>query len=320
LRDWIAGDLARIETELDVVLRGAPAVHRSAHHLLRLGGKRLRPMCIVLATRLGEGFSVKALDLAVAVELIHNATLLHDDVIDVGERRRGAPAARVIHGNAGSVLSGDWLLVQALKRVRRTARSEIYDRMLTTAEAMIEAEALQLANRGRLDITLTEYFRVIEGKTAALFRWALFSGAKVAGLLDRQCDLLEAYGARIGAAFQLVDDLLDFTGDASMTGKALFNDLREGRMTYPLLLALERDRSLRPFVERILSQPFGQPVAKPLMARIVDALVASGGARDCLALADKRIAEAIACLNAIPEGPGRTALVTLAEAILYRER
>jgi octaprenyl-diphosphate synthase len=320
VRCWIGDDMARIAAELAVVQRDTPAIHRSARHLLHLGGKQLRPMCVVLATRLGARFGAKALDIAVAVELIHNATLLHDDVIDVGDRRRGAPAARVLHGNAASVLSGDWLLIQALRRVRRASCTEVLERTLTTVEGMIEAEMLQLANRGLLNTEPADYFRVIEGKTASLFRLALFCGARVAGLTDDQCEAVEAYGAHIGVAFQLVDDLLDFAGDATMTGKALFNDLREGRMTYPFLVALERDPSLRPAVEGILSQPDDRPVAEPVRTRVLNALLSTGGARDCLSLAQKRVAEAVACLGAVPAGRGRAALVTLAEAILYRQR
>jgi octaprenyl-diphosphate synthase len=185
---------------------------------------------------------------------------------------------------------------------------------------MIGAEALQLANRGQLNTEHADYFRVIEGKTASLFRLAMYCGARIGGLPVDQCMAVDAYGAHMGVAFQLVDDLLDFAGDASMTGKALFNDLREGRMTYPLLLGLERDRSLRPAVERILAQPLDEPVAEPLLTRVLQALQSSGGARDCLALAQRRVAEAVACLSAIPAGRGRAALVAVAEAIVRRER
>ena len=320
LRVWVAGDLARAETELDAVQGSAPVVHRGARHLLRHRGKLMRPMCVVLATRLGNGFGDKALDLAVAAEMIHTATLLHDDVIDVGDRRRGEPTARVLYGNTASILSGDWLLIQALRRVRDAAPGDIFDRALVAIEEMIEAEALQLANRGEINTAITDYFRVVEGKTAALFSWALYSGARVGGLPDYYCDQLEAYGARVGTAFQLVDDLLDFAGDADTTGKALFNDLREGRMTYPLLLALDRDRSLRPVVEELLSQPTDEPVSEQLVAHVVAAVHATGGAADCMDLAHERVTEAIACLGPIPSGRARAALITLAEAVLYRSK
>jgi octaprenyl-diphosphate synthase len=254
----------------------------------------------------------------VAAELIHNATLLHDDVIDDGDFRRGTPAARVLFGNAASILAGDWVLIQALKRVRRAAPGDHYDRALGTIEEMVAAEALQLANRGRLDTSRADYFQVIEGKTAALFRWALFSGARAGALPDSQCDQLDAYGTHVGTAFQLVDDVLDFAGDPDMTGKSLFGDLREGKMTYPLLLALERDTALRPVVEELLAQPFDQSPAAHLVARVIGAVHESGAADDCLDLAHERVAAAIACLGPLPRGRARSALVTLAEAVLYR--
>ena len=120
LSDWIADDMTGFEVELEKLVRDESVVNRSAHHLLDMGGKHLRPACVALATKLGSDFGPAARDLAVAVELLHSATLLHDDVIDLGERRRGRPTARLIYGNAASVLAGDWLLVEALKRIRRS--------------------------------------------------------------------------------------------------------------------------------------------------------------------------------------------------------
>ena len=320
LQAWIAHDMTGVEAELAVLPRGPSVVHRSAHQLLDLGGKRIRPMCVVLAARLGRGFGRAVCDLAVAVELIHSATLLHDDVIDCGERRRGAPAARITYGNAASVLAGDWLLTAGLERILRAAQPGVLERALDTLERMITAEALQLEHRGRVDMRRTDYLRVLEGKTAALFRWAMFGGATAGGLSPARCLSLERYGGHLGTAYQLVDDLLDFIGDPAATGKTLFADLREGKMTYPLLLALERDGSLRRVVERILSRPADEPLRPPLRGRVLDALAATGGIHDCLALARRHVRDAIACLTTIPEGPARAALVTVAVATVHRAR
>jgi octaprenyl-diphosphate synthase len=253
------------------------------------------------------------------VELIHNATLLHDDVIDIADYRRGKPAARVVYGNAASILSGDWLLIQALKRVRRTAMPGILERTLSTIEEIIAAETLQLAQRGKLDTDRAAYFRVIQGKTAALFRLSMSCGAKAGGVSEDQCRVFERYGAHLGIAFQLVDDLLDFTADAHATGKALLTDLREGKMTYPLLLSLERDRTLRSTLERILVEPSGTEAWGRLAARVLEIMHSRGGLRDCLALARERAGDAIECLRTIPESPGRAALIDVAEAVVDRE-
>lgn len=278
----------------------------------------MRPACVALAAKLGAGFGEAARDLAVAVELIHNASLLHDDVIDLGTRRRGATTARAIYGNAASVVAGNWLLITALQRVARTGLAGVVERTLGTIGDMIAAETIQLDNRGRLNLSRMDYFRVIHGKTAALFRWALFNGGVAGGLPERDCRALERYGSRLGVAFQLVDDLLDYTGDADLTGKPLFADLREGKITYPFLLALERQSSLRPLARRIVEAPAGTPLPDELGSRVREALVASGGVHDCRVLARKRAEAAIACLDGIPRGQGRAALVALAEAVVYR--
>ena len=319
LKAWMADDLATLDAELDRLPRGASVVRRSAQHLLDLPGKHLRPMCVALAAKLGTGFGAAARDLAVAVELIHNATLLHDDVVDLGERRRGAPAARVIYGNAAAIFAGDWLLVAALKRVHRAGLPHLLDGALATIEEMIGAEALELESRGRLDPDPARYFRIVHGKTAALFRWAMAAGAEAGGLPNDQGRALESYGEELGVAFQLVDDLLDFTGDPAAIGKGLFSDLREGKATYPLLVALERDAELAPLVESILSRP-PNALPPPLCARVLRALDATGALRDSSALAHAKARAAISCLDAIPQGPGRNHLVTLAEAIVHRRR
>jgi octaprenyl-diphosphate synthase len=320
LQSWIAADMAGFARELEAVERGPSVVHRSAHHLLELGGKHLRPMCVALAAKLGSGFGARSRDLAVAVELIHCATLLHDDVIDLGDTRRGAPSARVVFGNAASIFAGDWLLVQALQRVQRANLAGMLDRTLATIDEMIRAEAVQLANRGRVNVGRADYFHVVEGKTAALFRWALYAGGRAGGLEEDACRALERFGLHLGVAFQTVDDLLDFTGDAVVTGKALFADLREGKMTYPLIVAVERDAGLVPVLEQIIAGPADEPPPEPLRRRVLDALAASGGLRECLELARARAAEAIGCLARFSDGPGRRALATVAEATVHREK
>ena len=193
------------------------------------------------------------------------------------------------------------------------------ERALDAMGNMIAAEALQLENRGRIP-ERTEYFRVIDGKTAALFRWAMFAGATAGGLASDGRAVLECYGAHLGVAFQLVDDLLDITGDAAMTGKAAFTDLREGKITYPLLLALERDVSFRREVERFLSRRADAPLPSSLGARLRQRLLATGSVLDCRALARRYADAAIACLTPLPEGPGRAALVTLARVAAEREK
>ncbi len=319
LQNWVVDELVQLESDLRDLPLGESLAHRSARHLLEQGGKRLRPMCVVLAAKLGSGFETPARDLALAVELIHSASLLHDDVIDVAERRRGAPAARVIYGNSASIIGGNSLLVLALRRVMSSGLDGLLVRTLDTIEAMVAAEALQLQNRGRLNPSREDYFRIVDGKTASLFRLALFGGAKAGGLHGERCRAMEAYGARLGVAFQLVDDLLDITGDTKLIGKGLFRDLREGKMTYPLILAIERDRGIRAAIERVLTCSAEQPLPRGLRSRVLEAVFSTGALGDCQSLARRKSEEAIACLAALPEGPGRQAFVTVAEAVVSRQ-
>src|SRR5688572_13456509 len=237
---WVRQDLIDFEAELAVVPRGAKLVQQTAHHLLDLRGKHLRPLCVALASRFGEGFTPRARGLAVAVELVHTATLLHDDVVDLAERRRGQPAAAVVYGNAASIFAGDWLLVAALRRIASAGVDGLLDRMLAVIDEMIMAESLQLERRGRVVADRDEYFRIVEGKTAALFRWAMLAGARSAGMSAEHEAVHEKYGVHLGVAFQAVDDELDFAS-LEATGKDPLADLREGKMTYPLIVALERE-------------------------------------------------------------------------------
>lgn len=322
LHQWVEDELSSFEAELATVSRGARAVQKASHHLLDLGGKYLRPMCVMLAAKLGTGVDEATRQLAVAVELVHNATLLHDDVVDLGETRRGAPAARTIYGNAASVYAGDWLLVEALRRIRRSGVEGLLDFTLDIIEEMILAESLQLERRGDLGVSTENYFRVVEGKTAALFRWAMVAGGRAGKLDESQCQALEAYGVHLGVAFQAVDDCLDFGGDAQVIGKSLFTDLREGKVTYPLILAMERDDSLAPLLEQALADGAGgdTPLPETVERTVAAAMERTGALADCRALAGERVTRAIGSLDPLPDGPGKTALVTVAETTVYRQK
>jgi octaprenyl-diphosphate synthase len=317
---WVAADLIAFEAELASLQRGPSAVERSAHHLLDLGGKRVRPLCVVLAARAGAGFGPAARQLAVAVELVHSATLLHDDVVDLGDTRRGGATPRVVYGNAASIFAGDWLLIEALRRIRRANIPGLLDRMLSIVEEMILAESVQLENRGRINTELDDYFRVVEGKTASLFRWAMLAGASAGGLAPDACLALERYGHHIGVAFQAVDDLLDIGGDAAVTGKALFTDLREGKMTYPLIRALERDAALLPDLVECAALPPDRPLPPAAIYRVLDALVATEALAECRALARRQATEAAAAIAGLPDGPGKAALIMVAEMTAAREK
>lgn len=309
---WVRADLVAFDAELAALPRGARLVHAAAHHLLDLRGKHLRPLCVALASRFGDGFTEQARGLAVAVELIHSATLLHDDVIDVAERRRGEPAACVVYGNAAAIFAGDWLLVAALRRIAAAGVEGVLDRMLTVIDEMIVAESIQLERRGNVTGARADYFAIVEGKTAALFRWAMIAGARVAKLPASAEAALERFGLHLGVAFQAVDDELDF---ADGTGKDPLADLREGKITYPLVVALERDPALHPRLVSLLAEP--EP-RRDELAAIAGAVRTTGALTATRALAEEHVERALAVLDELPAGPPRDALVTVALASLER--
>ncbi len=312
LAELAAPDLARFEAAVPALRDDASAVERGARHRLDLGGKRLRPICVALASRLGSGFDERALSLAVAAELVHAATLLHDDVVDVGETRRGAPAARVVFGNAISIFAGDWLLVRALERVRSAEVEGALESLLLVIEEMIRAESLQLERRGRLDTTEAQWLEIVRGKTAALFRWAMVAGGRAGGLDADRCAALARYGDSLGVAFQAIDDLLDVAGDPAATGKALFADVREGKLTYPLIVAQHRDARLAPLLARALE---GDDTRH---AEILAILERTGSLDACRQLALLHAARAKDALASMPAGPARDALATVADATVHR--
>ncbi|MGE0548877.1 MAG: polyprenyl synthetase family protein [Kofleriaceae bacterium] len=309
---WIKADLAAFETELSTVPRGARMIHAAAHHLLDLRGKHLRPLCVALTSRFGEGFTAQARSLAVAVELVHSATLLHDDVVDLAERRRGQPTACTVYGNAASIFAGDWLLVTALRRIASANVDGLLDRMLAVIDEMIVAESVQLERRGKIAGAREDYFAIVEGKTAALFRWAMVAGARVAKLPTSAEATLERYGLHLGVAFQAVDDELDF---ASNTGKDALTDLREGKITFPLVVALEREPSLRGRIEALLAT---ETPNRDELGEVASVVRSTGALAETRGLAEQHVQRALEALEELPAGEARDALVTVALASLER--
>jgi octaprenyl-diphosphate synthase len=243
-------ELAYIEAELGKAASdGARPGTLAASHLVSGGGKRVRPLTVLLSAACFGPLPDAAPDLAVVAELVHSATLLHDDVIDDSPERRGSPAARTVWGNAVSVLAGDLLLTHALDRTL-AADPRALGELITTLRRLVDGEIVQLRGRAKLDTSEAVYFRILEDKTASLFAWSARAGAIVGGASDDEKEALGVFGERMGIAFQLVDDTLDYAGDSSETGKALLTDLGEGKVTLPLVLALGQAPSLLPMLER----------------------------------------------------------------------
>ncbi len=224
-----------------------------AQHLIDSGGKRLRPMLTIAAARMCGYDGSHHTDLATAVEFMHTATLLHDDVVDESDLRRGRRTARLIWGNQASVLVGDYLLGQAF-RIMVTTGSLAALKVLADAAAVIaEGEVMQLAAAHNTSTTEDAYLKVINAKTAALFSAAAEVGAIIAGRNNAEREALESYGRNLGVAFQLVDDALDYSGKQAQLGKSVGDDFREGKITLPVVLSYRRgDTEQREFWKRVM--------------------------------------------------------------------
>lgn len=216
-------------------------VREVAGHLLFAGGKRLRPLLMLLAARMcGYKGERPAADYAVIFEYLHAATLLHDDVVDGGELRRGRSAAHHVWDPPTAVLTGDFLLARALTLAAASGLPAVIDVIARITEQMSQGEIRQLALKGNLGLTEADYMDVIRCKTAVLFQGASQVGALIAGAPGRQAAALADYGFHLGMAFQMADDLLDYTQDTAVLGKQAGADLREGKLTLPVIYALER--------------------------------------------------------------------------------
>ncbi|MCK6586826.1 MAG: polyprenyl synthetase family protein, partial [Polyangiaceae bacterium] len=223
------------------------------------------------------------------------------------------------YGNAASIFGGDWLLAEALCRINEASVPGVLERMLEVIKEMVLAEAVQLAQRGQIRTSAEDYFRIISGKTASLFRWATFAGARAGGADEAVIAGLEGFGQKLGIAFQLVDDVLDFMGAPEATGKTLLTDLREGKMTYPLILALERDRDLFPVLEEVCDGREAGPSVE-VGRRVVQSMARAGVVEDCIALATRFCEEAAASLEPLPDGLAKAALAGIAADAPLRRR
>lgn len=315
----VGGELLEVRQRVDeLVDRGPTPAREAVEHLMRPGGKAVRPLLTLLAARAVGGDAGQAVGCAVAAELAHNATLLHDDVIDDGQVRRGKPAARMLWGNTLSVLAGDLLIVTALGEAQRAAPGAGACELTETLGAMVEGEVLQLRHRGTLDLDLATYERIIECKTASLFRWCARAGGRAGGGRPDQIALLGRYGQHVGIAFQLRDDVLDLVGDAARMGKSMAADLAEGKLTLPVLVALDRRPELREQL-RALSQAEAAIDADAL-GGVVSVVRQSGGLEVARLRMQRECAEAQLALGSLPPGPAVQLLGAVAEALVVRER
>jgi len=306
----LGDDLAWLERNIQELARsGLPPASDAARHLISLGGKRIRPMTLLLSAACFEGVNQAARELSMVVELVHSATLLHDDVIDDGLERRSARTARLIWGNAVSVLGGDFLLVQALLRTQQHAPMLLPD-LLGTLKRLVDGEIVQLRGRAHLDTSEKTYEQILRDKTASLFRFAALAGARLGGADHSQMTPLLEFGEALGVAFQLVDDALDYVGEG--TGKTLFADLREGKVTLPLVLAIESNPSLLPILQRIHQGD------ESLVLELRQGVAASGSCSEVRRRAREHTTLALNALQPLKQSPARSLLEGVALELANR--
>ena len=251
----IESDLKLVEA--DFKLRAASniqVINYLSEYLRKSGGKRIRPAMVLLANRAagGEATRDSVVRMATVMEMLHTATLVHDDIIDNAETRRNMPSVNARFGNQASVLMGDWLYMTAFEVSLGERNLEILDILTRLTRKMTEGELIQLTVLGRSDLTIETYFDILRRKTAYLFSACCEIGAILAGAGKQEQEALKSYGLNLGTAFQLADDLLDFTSRDDVMGKASGADLIEGKLTLPLLLLVDKDASVRKMLDQIM--------------------------------------------------------------------
>jgi octaprenyl-diphosphate synthase len=293
-----------------------------AAHIVAAGGKRLRPLLTLASARLcgypGPAGGARHIDLAACVEFIHTATLLHDDVVDESQLRRGLASANAIFGNKASVLVGDFLFARSFQLMVDDGSLRVLAILSKAAATIAEGEVLQLVTQNDLSTTEDRYLEVIQGKTAALFAAACQIGAVVADRPEREEDALSEYGMKLGIAFQLVDDALDYVADEATLGKTIGDDFREGKITLPVLTAfLAGDDREKAFWQRTIES---LEQTESDLDHAMRLIAEHGAIKVTLDRAHRFVQQAKDALLVFPDGPIRRALTGVADYTVQRLR
>jgi len=313
----VAPELALVEEELLTYTRsGITPISEIGEYLLNAGGKRLRPALLLLTAKMLGEVSPMAIRLGAVVEFIHNATLVHDDIIDAADTRRGRPSANSHWGNSMTVLAGDWLYMQSFAVALGEKNLDVLNTLIDITQKMVEGELLQLTYLGRSELTEAQLLDIVERKTAYLFSGCTKLPGLAAGMNHGSAERLAEIGKSLGMAFQLVDDLLDLTSTQDVLGKPVANDLKEGKLTLPVLFAI-RDGNCEDTlkVKRVLDERDFRSVDRAEILRLVER---SDGLNRTRKLAEDYARRAIQMLEEFPASIYRDAIVRIPEFILNR--
>ncbi len=312
----LAEDLAAVETLIHHhMISPVGVIPNLAAHLIDAGGKRIRPLITLAAARLLGGGGDGPRKLAAAVEFIHSATLLHDDVVDLSSMRRGKKAANLVWGNSASVLVGDFLFARSFNLMVETGDIQVLDILARAASVIAEGEVMQLAAANDAETTRERYMQIVGAKTAALFAAAARAGAVAAGRPGMEATALEIYGRELGLAFQLVDDALDYGGLSATMGKNTGDDFREGKVTLPVVFARDAGSDdERAFWRRVV----GGERTDEDFTRALTLLRRHDAIGQTLAAAREHAKRASDALDALPLNAYREALAELPEFVVER--
>lgn len=316
--ELLRDDLAAIETQFERgTVSNVAAITDIGEYLRAGGGKRLRPALLLLSAKLlgytGEG----AVRLGAVVEIVHTATLVHDDIIDEAQIRRGRPSANMNWGNARCVLAGDWLYMQAFKIALEERKLKVLDVLIDLTQQMVEGELLQMDKLGQC-VTQQEHYDLIFRKTACLFATSMRLGGILGDATENQARKLEEYGRNLGMAFQIVDDVLDLTASEEVLGKPVASDLREGKVTMSVIHALERcTPAERELIETVLRERAFKSVS---LAHVLDILQKYGSIEAAHAAAIEFAQAAREAICGFPDSEIKRAMMWVPDFVVEREK
>ncbi len=317
LLESIQATMEKLEQELIQQLKSrVPVAFEIGAHIMNSGGKRVRPQLTVISARIGGYTGMGAITLSGAIECIHTATLLHDDVVDSADTRRGRPSANTLWSNEMCVLAGDFILAKAFSALTSLNNLRILEIVSRTTERLSEGELFQMMNIGNMNFTEADYLQVIADKTAVLMEAACRGGSILGGLDSIQEDALAQFGFNLGVAFQMTDDVIDYRSDKETMGKNPGKDMEEGKLTLPMIAALKRatvDEKTK--VKAMISTGV---VTNEDLEWVREFLNRRDGISETLLKSREYLTNAVECLAMFPDSYEKRALIRLSDKILHR--
>jgi octaprenyl-diphosphate synthase len=316
--DLLRDDLVAIEQELGRdAASGVTTITEIAEYLRGAGGKRIRPTLLLLSAH-ALGYSGQgAIRLGAVVEMVHTATLVHDDIIDGADVRRGRPSANTTWGNEKCVLAGDWLYMQAFKVALEEKSLRVLELLIGLTQQMVEGELLQIQKLGRA-VSEAEYYDLIYRKTACLFSVSMRLGAVLAGASEAQEEIMAAYGRAVGLAFQIVDDVLDLTATEDVLGKPVASDLREGKATLSVVHSADHGTAAdRQAIRRVLDDRSFERVSREQIQQI---LARNGSVEYAMAAADHYAEQSRQALASLADSDFKRALLWVPDFVVARDK